>query len=462
MRSGPIALSYWESTVAVGCQDSDIIILDVITGSQLAVLSGHTDWIRSVTFSSDGRSLGSGSDDKAIKLWDVQTGVVKTFHGHNNYVYSVSIPGDYTRIVSGSEDHKICLWDIQTGECLCSIKQQDYVEYVSFSPTEPQHIISISGSDAWEWDINSQQISALYYATHLAFSPDCTQLVFCKGDIIVARNFNSGAIVAQSNPIDNTIEHCCFSPDGKLIAAAATGPAYVWDITGPDCHLIETFAGHAVYIRALEFSSPSSLISVSDGGSAKFWQIGALSKNEAVTDSESVPFTLSLIQSVSLQARARIAISSDGNGVVKIWDLLTGLCKASFKTLVDDYLWRDAQLIDGRLIIVWHKLDHIHIWDISKNELLHAVDISLFDLCSLRISGDGSKVSCLAKSSIQAWSIDTGQHMGKVGLGGKWNLDALQMGNSRIWIRCENLSTQGWDFGTSGPFPILSSIGSTG
>ena len=465
LRSGPIALSYWKNTIAVGCQDSDIIVLDVITGSQLAVLSGHTDWVRAVTFSSDGRSLGSGSEDKTVKLWDMQTGgVVKTFYGHNNYVYSVSISRDYTRIVSGSEDHKICLWDIQTGECLYSIKQQGYVEYVCFSPTDPQHIISISCSEVWEWDINSQQISPLYDATYLAFSPDYTQLVLCDVDIIVVLNFSSGAIVAQSNPVDETIEYCCFSPDGKLIAAAAAGTAYVWDVTGPDCCLVETFVGHADYIRALAFSSPSSLISISDDGSAKFWQIGAFSQNKTVTNFESVPLILSPIRSVSLQARAGIAISSDGNGVVKTWDLLTGLCKASFKTPVDEYLWRDVQLIDGRLIIVWHKLDHIHIWDLNKNEPLHVVDISLFDLCGLRISGDGLKVFCLTKASIQAWSIDTGQHIGKVesGLGGRWNLDPLQMDNSRVWIRYEDLSTQGWDFGTSSSFSIPSSIGSAG
>jgi WD40 repeat protein len=101
----PLTLSYWENTVAVGCRNSDIITLDAITGSQMAVLSGHTSWVRCVTFSSDGGSLASGSDDRTVKLWDMQTGgVVKTFHGHNDYVYSVSISGDCTRIASGSLD----------------------------------------------------------------------------------------------------------------------------------------------------------------------------------------------------------------------------------------------------------------------------------------------------------------------------------------------------------------------
>ena len=84
------SLSYWNSTIAVGSGNRDIIILDAITGTQMAVLSGHTDEVNCVTFSSDGRSLVSGSDDKTVKLWDVQTGgVVKTFHGHTWWVLSV-------------------------------------------------------------------------------------------------------------------------------------------------------------------------------------------------------------------------------------------------------------------------------------------------------------------------------------------------------------------------------------
>ena len=97
------SLSYWNSTIAVGSGDKDIIILNAIASSQMAVLSGHTDEVNCVTFSSDGRSLASGSDDETVKLWDVQTGgVVKTFHGHTRWVRSVSMSVDCTRIASGS------------------------------------------------------------------------------------------------------------------------------------------------------------------------------------------------------------------------------------------------------------------------------------------------------------------------------------------------------------------------
>ena len=458
------ALSYCNNTIAVGSKKGDIIILDAITGSQMAILSGHLQEVNCLTFSSDGKSLVSGSDDKTVKLWDVQTGgIVKTFHGHTKYVQSVSISADCTMIASGSGDNTTCLWGIQPQECLCIIKQQGYVKSVSFSLTDPQHIISISCSRVWQWDVNGHQIPPTYNGTHIAFSPDHTQFALCNGHVVTVQSSDSGAIKAEFLVAYNT-RYCCFSPDGRLIAAAAGVTTYVWDLTNPDPHPVETFVGHTDHITALVFSSPSSLISASQDSSVKFWKIGALSKNPVTTDPGSILSTPSLICSVSLQARAGIAISCDSEGMVKTWDISTGLCKASFQTPVEGYQWRDVQLIDGRLIIVWHQNEKIHIWDINRGEFLQTVDAPLSELWGLRILGDGSKVLCLDSRSIQAWSIYTGEAVGEVKFesGQIEFLDPLQMDGSRIWIRLKDSLTQGWDFGIPGSPPIqLSDVSTT-
>jgi WD40 repeat protein len=91
---------------------------------------------------------------------------------------------------------------------------------------------------------------------------------------------------------------------------------------------------------------------------------------------ESINPTSASIKSVSLQVEDSIAISSDLDGVVKIWDISMGLCKASFQTPAKDPYWRDARMIDGRLIFVWLRSGGINIWDAEKGELLQMVDVA--------------------------------------------------------------------------------------
>jgi WD40 repeat protein len=448
LGSSIFALSLWNNTISVGSEDNDIIILDATTGSQTAIFSGHTAEVICLTFSSDGKSLVSGSGDETVKLWDMQTGgVIKTFYGHTGYIWSVSISADCTKIASGSVDRTICLWDIQTGECLCVIEQQGYVHHVSFTPTNPQHIISISGDKIWQWDVNGHQILPIYSGSYIAFSPDHTLFALCNEGVITVQNSDTRATVAKFQVASHDINNCCFSPDSRLVAAAVPdGTVYVWDITNPDPHPIETLIGHTDWATSLVFSSPSSLISASRDKLVNFWQISALSTDPIATK-EFTP-----IYSVSLQTSCGIAISSDAEGMVKTWDISTGLCKASFQTPAKDHFWRDVQLIDGRLIIVWCQDYKINIWDINRGEFLPGIDLPPLELKGLRISGDGSKVFCVTKKSIQAWAMHTGELVGevKLELEQNWYLDPLQMDDSRIWIQFKDSSTQGWDFGISG------------
>ena len=452
LDSDPLALSYCNNTIAVGSEGGNIIILDAITGSQIAVLSGHTDWVRSVAFSSDGKLLVSGSDNSTVKLWDVQTGgVVKTFHGDRDWVLSVSISADCTRIASGSIEGKINLWDIQTGECHWTIEQKYQVEHVSFSPTDPQHIISISGNEVWQWDADGHQIPPTYNGSHIAFSLDHTKFALCNENVITVQNSDSRAILAEFT-VSNWTSHCCFSPDGQLIAAAAAfGTTYVWDITSPDPHLVETFAGHTRDITSLAFSSPSSLVSASEDKSVRFWQIGTL--DPAMADLNPTSPTSAAIMSVTLQAKDGITITSDSDGVVRTWDLSTGLCKASFQTPTKGFRRGDVQLISGRLIFVWYADEKMSTWDVEKGELLWAVD-GPNDLEDLRISGDGSRVFCLLERSIQVLSVQTGEVVGEIEIEYSPSVRSLTVDGSRVWLCNSSSEYQGWDFGTLCSSPI--------
>ena len=165
-------------------------------------------------------------------------------------------------------------------------------------------------------------------------------------------------------------KYCCFSSDGRLIAAVSGTTAYVWDIACPEPHLIETFVGHSDDICALEFSSPSSLISLWDDKSVKFWKIGTSLMDPVEIDSESAAYCLTQAKSITLQAKESIIVISNSTGVVRIWDILTDHQKRSFQIPFNKSKRRDVHLIDDRLIAVWDKSENIHIWDTKKQKSL--------------------------------------------------------------------------------------------
>ena len=454
------ALSYKNNTVAVGLSHRDIIMLDAITGSQTAVLSGHIGPVKSLVFSLDGRLLGSGS--LTVKLWDVQTGgIIKTFSGHADDCFrSVSISADCTRIASGSNMWEAYLWDIQTGECHYFIEHQDQVTYVGFSPTNPQHLITISGSKVQKWDTGGHQTGPIYNGSHIALSPDNIHFALCNENVVTVQASDSGAILTEFQFSENSYaEHCCFSPDGRLIAAVSGEIAYVWSISNSSFPLVGTFSGHTDTITSLTFSSPSTLISASEDRSVKFWQIDATSIDQVITELKSTPPTSASIEFVSLQAKEGIAISGDSAGVIKTWDLTTGLCKASFQTTATWKFYGDAQLIDDRLLFIWGYNDKCHIWDTVRGEFPQVLDT--VDPYGIRISGDRSKVFTVdwkdGASRIQAWSVGTWElvcevkiEVEKVKEEWKWFLDPFCADGSKVWVRCKDLSVKGWDFGISG------------
>ncbi|MFM6307975.1 MAG: WD40 repeat domain-containing protein, partial [Dolichospermum sp.] len=86
-------------------------------GQEKLTLKAHSDWVRAIAITPDGKTVISGSDDTTIKAWDLVTGQEKlTFEGHNNYVTAVAITPDGKTVISSSWDRTTKVWDLETGE----------------------------------------------------------------------------------------------------------------------------------------------------------------------------------------------------------------------------------------------------------------------------------------------------------------------------------------------------------
>ena len=448
----PSSLACWNDLIVVGLLAGNIITLDATTGICTSTLSGHTKPVKSLAFSSDGTSLVSGSHDKTIKLWDIQTGgVVRTFYGHIDQVSSVSISPDQTTIVSGSLDRTIRLWNTQTGKCNRVIRYEYRVFSISFYPTNPQHLICGSSGTAQRWDTEGNIIRPSYSGSYVAFSSDGEHLILWGAGTATVQCSSSERVITTLQAPGKDYKCFCFSLDGKFVAGAIDNNIYIWFTAG--VHPIKTLVGHTNTITSIAFSS--ILISSSNDGTIRFWQPDFQSTNPVLTDLKSKPLTPTSIMTISVQAKDHTALSSDVAGVVRTWDISTGLCKGSIETSAGPHSHRDIQLIDGRLFVVWCTHKRIYIWDTQKEEHPQKVDTrSDFSTTSLRISGDGSRVFLLDSKYIRALSTQTGEVVGKVRLQGELSDNPLTVDGLRVWVCFKYLQTQGWDFGIPCPTSI--------
>ena len=111
-----VAFSPDRRTLASGSWDNTIRLWNIANGEPIAILKGHTDRVLAVTFSPDGRTLASGSDDQTIRLWDVATHRQKgTLLGHTSGVTSLAFnPNRITYMLAsaGGWDNTVRLWDL--------------------------------------------------------------------------------------------------------------------------------------------------------------------------------------------------------------------------------------------------------------------------------------------------------------------------------------------------------------
>jgi len=59
-----------------------------------------------VAYGPDGRQLATGSNDKTVRIWDLDTGTARVLTGHTDRVWSVAYSPD-GQLASGSDDGTI-------------------------------------------------------------------------------------------------------------------------------------------------------------------------------------------------------------------------------------------------------------------------------------------------------------------------------------------------------------------
>ncbi|KAF4519595.1 hypothetical protein B566_EDAN003762 [Ephemera danica] len=207
---------------------------------------GHRQAVRDICFNNSGHEFLSAGYDRYIKLWDTETGRVKSRFTSRKIPYCCKFHPDPEKqhlFVAGTSDKKIICWDTRSGEIV-----QEYdrhlgaVNSITFVD-ENRRFVTTSDDKSlrvWEWDIpvDMKYIAdpSMHSMPAVTLAPNHKWLACQSMDnkIVIFSALNRFKMNRKKTFTGHMVAgYACsldFSPDmSYLISGDADGKCYVWD-----------------------------------------------------------------------------------------------------------------------------------------------------------------------------------------------------------------------------------------
>jgi WD40 repeat protein/uncharacterized caspase-like protein len=319
-----------------GGHDQKLRVWDTETSHPLHVLEGHanekiqraaseSDTMLMVyaVFSPDAKLILSGGADKLVKLWDVATGnLVRTFAGHSEAIRAVAFSPDGKRVLSAAND--IRLWETGSGRLLKRFKAsaRGVVDSIAFSPDGIQVLAGL-GERIGVWDASTGSLVRTFGESSdgTGFSPDGKRALSPGGypyGTVSQWETSTGKLINRFEVSKERVQSIAYSPDARLVLTGADDRIVrLWDAdTGK---LMRTFEGRVVPAHAATFSPDGALIVSGDAETGlKLWEAAS---GRLLRTFDGHPGG---IKAVVFSPDGKHIISGGADQKAKLWDADTG------------------------------------------------------------------------------------------------------------------------------------------
>jgi WD40 repeat protein len=322
--------------LATGGADRRILLYDVITGEQIGEpLIGHDNWVRDLRFDAAGDALYSGATGGSLIRWDMTRR--KLFDGHTDRVRSLALSPDGRTLATSGFDARILLWDADAGQLLAELPSphERSIIQVAYSP-DGRYLAAADASGMVSlWDVEKRQLlhpPLTYHETvviGLAFSPDSLKLAVGDflGKLSIWEVATGDMLGATPDAHDGWTLSLAFAPDGQTLASGGTdGRIQLWDTSAQAIDRGESLRTHRVPIPAHDYWVTSllytvdgkTLISGSADNTVRFWDTAT-----GVEVGSPLAGPTSQIWGVQFYPPhgERTLITLDNNGTVRLWDV---------------------------------------------------------------------------------------------------------------------------------------------
>jgi WD40 repeat protein len=117
-KYGPyVAMVMPDGQRVVTLSGNELRVRELESGRELLALKGHTDGVRAVAVTSDGRRAVSASNDRTVRVWDMETGkVLSTFTCGSSVLCCAFADSSGTVIVAGDQGGSVHFLRLEEGK----------------------------------------------------------------------------------------------------------------------------------------------------------------------------------------------------------------------------------------------------------------------------------------------------------------------------------------------------------
>ena len=391
-EANSLAYSPDGGTLAAG-RWQGVDLLNAETGERKSSLSEHTDRVRALAFSPDGKRLASAArsrEDTTIHLWNPSTGKhLRALTGHPRDVHSLAFSPDSSTLASASWDDIIRLWDAKTGKQTRTIEEGcDSLAYFPDGKT----IVIGQGGDIVFLNANTDDVLQRLPAhkngiNSIVFSSDGSTAVSSSWDRTV-RVWNVQAQLHRSTIEGHfNFEDIALSPNGKTVATVNEDKIFLYNAQNGQFNKVLNVGQRG---GPLAYSPDGGTLAIETWEDAR--QIQLLNARTGKLK-ESLGWEGDGVRSITFSPDGKtLASGSWGDGIIRVWDAKNGKLQweLSEHTASVEIL---AFSKDGKTLASGSEDRTIRLWNPQTGQLKRTLEGHRHRVISLAFSPNGNTLA---------------------------------------------------------------------
>jgi WD40 repeat protein len=376
------------------------------------------DYLAPFVITPDGQSVISASLDGFLKLWNLNTGeVIRSLNDSGLVQWLVLLPNG-SQLLTATDDGVLKVWNLKDGVITHTLSTpSNRLAGLGITPDGQQAIlVSCSGTVAI-WDLesktNSLNLDNVAPAIEKAIiTPDGKHVIciesgvaWATDKIVRVRNLENGQELYSFLDEPSPIVEIAVAPNGQFAVSASWHPQHqvtikMWDLTSGKEHYKSNLDDVAISALAL---TPDAhfLLTSTDLGSLKIWNIEIPSKSSTVSHAHDLPIT-----TLSVTPDGKRLLSASPDRILRVWNLEIE-SKALWQAAHRDRVTAIAITPDSKRIISAARDNTVKVWNLDDGAELYTLESQPVFVSKLAVIPGSQTAIAVAYNLLSVWNIGT-------------------------------------------------------